>query len=209
MESIRQIVSVFQQNSFLTFVFFFGAGGILISAVLGYVFKDTGIYLALWMMILGLLSVALLWGKGGLKTGITCFALLATFGGGGYLSLFSVLAIKKAVSERKQRRLEQVRTLSYVLPNRDNSYVRTRLQTALNQPTDDGESKRDFYLGHARDLLAKVQSAPLSTAEQLEAEEIAKLLGLYMKKDGWTASDRQTANDLFSRVLKLSAKYAV
>ena len=210
MDILREIATAFRENQFLTVVFFCGAGGILVSAVLGYLFKDTGVYTALWFMVLGLSSVALVWGKGGVKTGITCFALLSTLGGGAYLALFSVLAIKKAVSERKRRREEAVRSIRYALPDRDNSFVRSRLQTALSIPEAGEEQKKGaFHLDHARSLLAKVKAAPLSVAERLETDEIGRLLGLYMKKDGWTASDLQAANEILSRLLKLSAKYAV
>ena len=210
MEILRELSSVFRENGFLTVVFFCGGGGILLSAVLGYLFKDTGVYTALWSMVLGLSSLALLWGRGGLKTGITCFALLSTLGGGGYLALFSALAIKKAVSERKRRRLESVRKLCYALPDRENSFVRNRLQTALSVPeTEETGMKRQFDLGYARTLLSKVKSAPLSVAERLETDEINRLFGLYLKKDEWTASDYRAANEVLARLLKLSAKYAV
>lgn len=209
MEILKEVATVFFENRFLTTVFFCGVGGIVLSAVFGYLFKDAGFYTALWFMVLGLCSVALVWGEGGVKTGVTCFALLSTLGGGAYLALFSALAIKKAVSERKRRRAEAVRSIRYALPDRDNSFVRSRLQTALSASQTDEEKKGTFHLDYARSLLVKVKEAPLSVAERLEADEIGRILGLYIKKDGWTASDLRTANEIFARLLKLSAKYAV
>ena len=62
---------------------------------------------------------------------------------------------------------------------------------------------------HARALLASLREAPLSTAERLESDEIAKMLALYLQKKDFTAQDAHTLNEAFARILKLYAKYAV
>ena len=62
---------------------------------------------------------------------------------------------------------------------------------------------------HAKELLSKVRSSALTTAERLQTEEIAKTFSVYMHKEHWSAEELRAVNDLFASLLKLSAKYAV
>lgn len=105
------------------------------------------------------------------------------------------------------------RRVEFTLPERENSYVRARLHTALRtdglQNTQEAREEFTVCLGYARELLAKVKGAPLSQAERLELEELEKLFALYFCKPKWTAYELRTVNDGCSRLLKLSAKYAV
>jgi hypothetical protein len=82
------------------------------------------------------------------------------------------------------------------------------LTTAL-QPPEDGQETMTVRLGYARELLGKVQSAPLSVAERLHTEEIGKMLSLYKGKNVWTAGEINGLNEVCATLLKLSAKYAV
>ena len=107
------------------------------------------------------------------------------------------------------------RNLQYTLPDRDNTYVQSRLNTALHVPEygEHGEgaqkNKETVRLGYARRLLAKVKEAPLTPAERLETEEISRLFAYYLTKENWDAAELRAVNDLFSCVLKMSAKYSV
>ena len=86
--------------------------------------------------------------------------------------------------------------------------MRARLNTALQTESEENTNER-VDLEHARGLLAKIKEAPLSRAERLEAEEMSRLVAVYRDKESWSTSDLRAVNDAFSRILKLSAKYAV
>lgn len=129
-----------------------------------------------------------------------------------FLTLFIWLC-RKRIQRRKARRAEIARRLQVTLPDRENSYVRARLNTVLQVPQErdykksaDGAPAR---LSYARKLLARVREEELSTAERLQAEDIGKIFALYLQKPRWSSEDLRTVNDTFSVLLKLSAKYAV
>lgn len=105
------------------------------------------------------------------------------------------------------------RDLEYALPQKDNEYIRSRLNTVLHtEELSGGEEdgyKETVRLSYARKLLARVKQAPLSVAERLETEEISRIFALYLSKSDWKANEYRTVNELFSVLLKLSAKYCV
>jgi len=136
-----------------------------------------------------------------------------------YVLLTCALIIRAVVLRRKKRRAEILRKVQYTLPEKDNSYIRSRLNTALNAanvpthkemplPKDEGV-KEDFQADYARKLLAKLQEAPLTKAERLEMQEVSRLFSAYLKKSRWTVEDVRLINDMFSYLLKISAKYAI
>ena len=123
----------------------------------------------------------------------------------------------RTILERKRRRAEIERRLCYTLPDRENGYVRERLNVALKIPeTELGEDvggsfdgKEFVKLEHARLLLNKIKEAPLSQAERLQTEEIGKTFSLYVHKEKWSPADLRAVNEICGILLKLSAKYAV
>jgi hypothetical protein len=64
-------------------------------------------------------------------------------------------------------------------------------------------------MGYARKLLAQVKESPLTPVERIDVEEFAKLLAAYDRKGKWSASDVKTVSEIFSRLLKLAAKYEI
>ncbi len=110
---------------------------------------------------------------------------------------------------RRQQRMEEKRALRYTLPDRENSYVRARLHTALQPQTTDGEEPIELRLGYVRKMLAKVKEAALSPVERLDVEELSSLIALYVGKEKWSTEDRKAVNEVFARLLKLSAKYKI
>lgn len=199
---------IFAGGATLITVFGVATGLFLIATVLAYVLNGKGIFGAIAMATGGgtwitLAAIGTEWTKI-----LACCALLAVFGGGLYLLLFCLLSVRETVRERRKRRAEIRRRLQYTLPDRDNSYVRARLNTAL-QPEREEETNERVDLDYARGLLARIKEAPLSRAERLETEEISRLVALYIEKKAWSATDLRAVNDAFSRMLKLSAKYAV
>lgn len=199
---------IFTGGVTLITVFGVASGLFLIGAILACVLNGKGIFGAIAMATGGgtwitLVAVGAEWTKI-----FACCALLSILGGGLYLVLFCALSIRESVRERRRRRAELGRRLQYTLPDRDNSYVRARLNTALQTEGEEDTNER-VDLEHARGLLAKIKEAPLSRAERLETEEMSKLVALYIQKERWSATDLRVVNDAFSRILKLSAKYAV
>ena len=74
---------------------------------------------------------------------------------------------------------------------------------------DEGARQVRVRLGYAWILLGKVNAAPLTVAERLQAEEMEKALALYRGKSEWTAWEVRGVNDTCAALLKLAAKYAV
>ena len=120
--------------------------------------------------------------------------------------LFSGLVYGKAHSKKAAKK--EVRQVEYSLPDNRNSYVRTRLNTALKIENEEEES-RAVELAYARELLCKLKNAPLAAAERLEIEEMGRALAVYGEKNTWSAYDLRAVNDCLGRLLRLSAKYTV
>jgi hypothetical protein len=131
------------------------------------------------------------------------------FSASGWLLLF-VLVIRQRKRRKKEGCALVSRRMQYTLPQRENGYIRTRLQNGLKvENMDEGARQVRVRLGYARILLGKVNTAPLTVAERLQTEKIAKTLALYRDKNEWTAWEVRGVNDTCATLLKLAAKYAV
>lgn len=122
-------------------------------------------------------------------------------------SVCGLFALGKKIRARKRTRFEKERALQYTLPDRENEFVRARLQTVLCK--EEETACEGVNLAYARELLAKLASAPVVTAERLELAEIGALFSLCVRKETLTASEVRMLGDAFGRLLKLSAKYAL
>ena len=128
-------------------------------------------------------------------------------------ALFWGIGIKlvKRLREKKRREMPQ-REIEFTLPDRENAYVRARLSTVLNgelNASEEREEELSVGFAYAQKLLAKICLAPLSPAERLEVGDLQIALENYVQKSGFNSAEMQRLNELFSRLLKLSAKYAV
>ena len=110
-----------------------------------------------------------------------------------------------------RRQHAHYRRVEYTLPDRDNSYVRARLSTALRGDMGAEEERTEYTvcLSYARELLAKLKAAPLTQAERLETDGLEGVFSLYFHKSKWSANDLRAVNGACARLIKLSAKYAV
>ncbi len=181
---------------------------LFLAAFLSFCLRSSGIYIA-FIAILGGLYGVIMPAMGVEMTVLKKSAfVLAVFAGMVYLLLISLLALRRLRIERIRRRKEIARRLQYTLPQRENTYIRTRLNTAL-QVAGESEVSLAVQLGYTHELLNRLWSAPLSVAERLQTEEIGKLLNLYKGKERWTAREVNGLNDVCATLLKLSAKYAV
>ena len=147
--------------------------------------------------------------------GMPVFFMLAVLGGLVYPVVFLCVFARKRIKTRREKRAIIERKLKYTLPDKDNTFVRTRLNTVLKE-TEEGEGRKEearvekcFCLEYARKMLNAVKNARLGVAERLEITELSALFELYLKKSDWGVSEVKTVNEVFSRVLKLAAKYSV
>ena len=186
---------------------------LLVSAILAWGVGDSGVYVALTAIVCGILGVLCsVWQVGG----IAGAKWLLIWGGSLYLCLLGVLCIKRKKMERRRFRAEEGRRLQYTLPERENEFIRIRLNTVLKEPKKElnaylggGNLENPIQLRHAFELLNKVKSASLTTAERLQLDEMDKVFSMYVRKENWTSEDLRAVNELFALLLKLSAKYAV
>ena len=192
---------------------------LIAAATICFFCRDRGFFVAFAVMIVGGCVFVLLGTERAVLSTVSCLIGLCFMAAFVYVLLTCALIIRAVVLRRKKRRAEILRKVQYTLPEKDNSYIRSRLNTALNAanvpthkemplPKDEGV-KEDFQAGYARKLLAKLQEAPLTKAERLEMQEVSRLFSAYLKKSRWTVEDVRLINDMFSYLLKISAKYAL
>ena len=132
-------------------------------------------------------------------SGMMCISVVA-------LVVLLVLSIK-----RKKRRFSLERNIEFTLPDRENTYVRARLATVLNpnMANEEKEEELPITFEHAKALLNKIWFAPLSQAERLEMQSLENSLKKYAEQTRFNAKEVRNVNDVFLRLLKLSAKYNV
>lgn len=135
-----------------------------------------------------------------------------------WLLTAGIIALARRLARRKKRLILNAKSSLGLLPEKDNTYVRARLHTALRADEEQGsnvrksvpyENRGAVRLGYARRLLAGVQDAPLSPAERLETETLAQSFTEYALCESWNAEQLRAVNELFARLLKLAAKYSV
>lgn len=190
---------------------------LIVGGVLSWTFRDTGLFIAIATVLTGGFALFILFGRTEVRARLAALALLLVFIGIEYVVLFSIIWVQRRGTERKRARAEIARRLCYTLPDRENSYIRMRLNTtlqvdesALNADMDSSEElKKSIKLAYARQLLSKVKEAELTRAERLQVEETERAFSLYLAKERWDAKDLRAVNDLCASLLKLSAKYAV
>lgn len=192
------------------------AGILVITAMLAYFLRTSAVFCASWAIVAGGAQILISYLAVEKNASSLGMALLFLFGGTVYLLLFLLLSIRAYLLKRKQLRAEIARKLCYTLPDRENSYVRARLNTALYVPEKElnatmgaTDAKKLIKLSYAKQLLNKLHEAPLTQAERLQREEMNKAFLLYLDKEAWSAEDLRAVNELCAALLKLSAKYAV
>ena len=212
--AIRWILPLFGGNAVLTIAFFLAVCALLLSSILGFFLHAVSVYGSLAAMILGAFWLVGKLGDVPMDQAGTCLAVLAVLGGFIYLVVYATTALQKAIKKRRADRAQIERRLQYTLPDKDNSFVRARLNTVLHvnePPTLEKTEKTEnvLSLSHAQKLLARLREMPLSTADRLETEEMSRLLSAYTNKEELTTGDMRTVNDTFAYLLKLSAKYSL
>ena len=125
--------------------------------------------------------------------------------------LFAVCKAKEKIKKRRLQREEVRKNLQFTLPERDNEFIRTRLNTVLK----DKEGKvdlffcNDFRFSYIKKLICGLKGRSLSPADRLKTEEYAGIIGAYAGKENWSLDEMENLNEILSAVLKLSAKYSL
>ena len=202
--------TVFCKNYATLIVFCTACALLVISAWIGYKVKSAGVYAAFVLLLYGVACIAVLTQTLTLNSGLYLTAGFAVVSGVLYLALWLYLAIKERIARRKAERRETERKLKFTLPERDNSFVQARLNTALHHDVEklQEQESQALPLSHAWNLLSSLREKQLTTADRLASAELAALLSLYKEKEKWTNRESQAVNDALAGVLKLSAKYS-
>ena len=191
----------------------------LVALVLGYLTKNAGAYVACLLLAFGGVRLFTDFFENGKRSLGRWLPYWCFLGGIGYVLLIVLSRVRDVLWKKKQQKREISRRLQYALPDKENAYVRARLGTALQAGAESASKMRELFitdkksvgvrLGYARKMAVKIQEAPLTPVERLDVEELASLIGLYMQKEKWSNGDLRTVNEVFSKLLKLSAKYSI
>ena len=127
----------------------------------------------------------------------------------------SQLAFSLALFVRNKRRLRRWKQLhvhrncQFTLPDKDNKYLRQRLQTALSCEKSEEPRQVGVCGDYARERVMKLKGAGLSTVDELRLNDLAKGLEMLLMKEKLTATEQADLNVSLSALLKMSAKYGV
>ena len=196
----------------ISILLYFGA------AVIGFCCRDRGFYTAFAAMITCGAFIAFAAAEKSIEFLLVIVVGFSFIGAGFYALMTCGLIYRAYILRRRKRRAEILRKVQYTLPEKENTYIRERLNTTLqvNMPASKAENspqevgnKESFQTAYAKKLLMKIQEAPLTKAERLEMQEVSRLFSAYLRKSRWTVEDVRLINDMFSYLLKISAKYAL
>ncbi len=206
-----------------------GNGILLVAAIIGGVLllvallvsclcQKQAIYAGIALLLVGGLEWVIFATDTQVRTAAFFRALAWLTVGALWLLTEGIIAFARRLARRKKRLILNGKSSSGLLPERNNSYVRARLHTALRAEEERGsnvrknvpyENRGTVRLGYARRLLAGVQDAPLSPAERLETDALARSFAEYALCESWSTEQLRAVNELFARLLKLAAKYSV
>ena len=196
-------------------------GGILllIVAVIACCCKSNGLYVAFSATLVGGIEMVAFAIESAWQEAVFFRAIAWISVGVVGLIVIGIIALLRRFARRKNRLIVNGNKDGGLLPEKDNSYVRARLHTALRAEETDAfsivrksvpyENRGMVRLGYAWRLLAGVQDAPLSPAERLEVDALARSFAEYAVCERWDNEQLRAVNELFARLLKLSAKYGV
>ena len=181
----------------------------VLSAGVGFLLKSTGLYAALCLLFVSGGGIFFLAWDVGEKALALLFLIEGFLVGLGYAAVYILLSVRRKIAFRRAQRAQIKRRLQFTLPDRENSYLRDRLHTALQEKKEEIFLEKGIRIGYAKKMLAKVKEESLTPTERIDVEEMARLLALYEHKEKWSASDTKTMSEVFARLLKLSAKYEI
>ena len=206
------IVLFVYQNVFCSSVVLFSTFlgtilAILIGGIVSFRLQQSGYTLGVGLLALGVNLLTLVAKKTPLYCAVVYFATLLCVCALSYCIVLIGTSIRAYVLMRRAERAKIERAEQYVLPARENAYLRERLHV-ISQDQECDSERLHLSFSYARRALLRLRNAKLGLTERLETEELSKLFGLYHGKQAFTAEDVAMLSEAFSRLLKLSAKYA-
>ena len=122
--------------------------------------------------------------------------------------------LKRLKIKRENRRQSAWKEFQFTLPDRENSFIRERLNGALKEGTGEKQEAvllrdMDLRLDYTRKTITKLKASPLTPADRLEVNRISKTITFFALKNALSPTETRSLNDCFARLLKLCAKYAV
>ncbi|MBQ8884923.1 MAG: hypothetical protein IJY62_00900 [Clostridia bacterium] len=138
--------------------------------------------------------------------------LFASIGISSVFFLCLYAAFRRRSNKRAKNKID--RTEVFTLPDRENTFVRDKLNTTLNyvseQRADDYNMEEErLRLDFVRTLLQKLKKAPLSVGDRLEVNAVSQKITRYALQNRLTTEETRDLNDGFSLILKMSAKYSL
>lgn len=112
-------------------------------------------------------------------------------------------------TEKKRKSREEGKALLFTLPDKENLFIRERLNTSLSPKEEQYFSSSDLQMEYMRKCIVKLKGAKLSPADRLAVENYSRIITAYMSAEALSAQELRGVNDTFSALLKMSAKYAV
>lgn len=204
---------VFAGDKRLALITSLAALGMLFAMMVTVCTKSKQLFFILFFGDLCGLGLALLANKKHLQASLVCLCSIGIIACIGYgIAVFALWCSQKKI-RRQAEREKLARQIQYTLPDKENTYVRARLNTVL-RVEEEGKMREEgktpaIKMEYARKLLTALKNAPLTQTERLEIEDMSTLFSAFIGKEKWTAEDVRLISQLFSRLLKLSAKYAV
>ena len=180
---------------------------LFIGGIISFRLQQSGYTLGMSLFALGGNLLALVSKKVPLHCAVVYFATLLCVCALSYCIVLIGISVRAYACMRKAERAKIERAEQYVLPARENEYLRERLRVISQEQECDLE-RLHLSFSYARRALLRLRNAKLGLTERLETEELSKLFGLYQGRQIFTAEDVTTLSEAFSRLLKLSAKYA-
>ena len=203
---------IFYENIPLLIIFFVAFFALNVAVYISYSSNTTSLYVALSLMVGGGAWLVSALYKVRIEYAIRPTAILCVYGGTAYLILRFILSVKRKIIARKAKREQVERELQFTLPDKDNSFVRARLNTVLKpQKTEDVETSeiQKIEFAHAKALIEKLKACRLTTADGLKIQSLIETIGTCATSSTCTTSELNQLSEAFSTLLKLSAKYAI
>ena len=122
--------------------------------------------------------------------------------------LFVFSRWKKRAFERKILKNEEKRKVEFALPERENSFIRARLNVLRVEEVKEN-LRFPLCFSYVDGMLKSLSACPLIFSEKIELQNMQELLQTLINKDFFTSNEVKKLNDTFNRLLKLSAKYDV
>lgn len=220
----------FEENAIVAAVFFTACALVLLSSLIAISLESLGAYVGVSAVVGGGAWIAATLQAVSWRTCTFLIACFSVFCGIVYVVLWSVLAWRARRRKRRAERERLARAVQFTLPEKENSFIRARLNTVLHvnernenreiatpqflerekeEGTGEETKATELPLSHAMKLLTKLRQAQTSAADKLSVAELLVLITSYKNKPALTAGELRTLNDAFSAVLKLAGKYSV